>query len=642
MKLNFTILFCLGFIFSLAQRNYEHSIQEKNAFQNGQHTHAEEGVLLDADYVPEYYRLEIHADPNVSNFSGKTTMHFTTTELLNQIKINAKQNLDIESISYHSAPITNFTRSGDVLTINLPASLPQNHLDSIAISFSGNANTSSGYSVFSHNGNPIAETISESFHASAWWVCKDDLLDKVKKIDIHVTHPSSMKAASNGLLKSVTNIGGGNSVSHWQHNYPIPVYLVAIAVTNYIEYNNSVDISGTNVPIINYVYPESLSGAQSSLDQVPSYISSLSEKFGDYPYKLEKYGHAEWERGGGMEHSTMSFVANFDFGLVVHELGHQWFGNQVTCGTWSDIWLNEGFAEYSDGLMTQEIFGENAFKSWKEDYVWYITDNNWGSVWNPEPENEDRIFNYRLTYAKASMMVHLIRYIINDDALFYQSMKNYLNDPALTYGYATTPQFKSSLEASTGMNWDNYFADWIYGQGHPIFNIAVNKHSGSNNITVIINQNQSHNSVDFFETPLEIQFRGSGGQTATRRFNLTQNGQSFDVTDLSFAVTNYTVNPSFDVVCRIGSTTLGNEELDAANSTKASIYPNPANESFTIENKENIDEIKVFDVSGKVIYHSKDLNNAKVQINSQNWTTGTYMVQIQSGNRTQLMKVLVK
>lgn len=639
MKLNFTLVFCLGFICVFAQRNYETSVHERNAFQHP--VQAEEGTLLETDYVPEYYRLEITANPNVQNFSGRTTMHFTTTDVLNQIKINAKPNLTVQSVEYHSAPITDFSRSGDVLTINLPASLPANHLDSIAINFSGNAGTSSGYNVNSHNGVPIAETLSESFHGSTWWVCKDDLIDKAKKIDIYVTHPSDMKAASNGLLKSVTDIGGGNSTTHWQHNYPIPVYLVAIAVTNYVEYNNSVNISGTEVPIINYVYPESLSGAQSSLDQVPGYISFLSEKFGDYPYKEEKYGHAEWERGGGMEHSTMSFMGNFNFGLVAHELAHQWFGNQVTCGTWSDIWLNEGFAEYGDGLLVQEVWGENSFRNWKEDYVWYITDENWGSVWNPDSNNENRIFYYRLTYAKASMMVHLIRYILNDDALFFQALKNYLSDPEFTYGYATTPGFKASLEASTGMNWDNYFADWIYGEGHPNFDISVNKHSGSNLVTVRFNQTPSHNSVEFFETPFEIEFRGAGGQRATRRFNLTENGQYFDVTDLPFAVTNYVPNPHFDVVCRINSSTLDNQEVELDNSTKAVIYPNPAKEFFTIENKENIDNLKVFDVSGKLIYQINDSNQSKIRINSGSWPKGTYMVQIQSGDRVQLMKVLV-
>src|SRR5690606_29437169 len=105
-------------------------------------------------------------------------------------------------------------------------------------------------------------------------------------------------------------------------------------------------------------------------------------------------------------------------------------------------------------------------------------------------------------------------------------------------------------------------------------------------------QAPSHNSVEFFETPFEIEFRGAGGQRATRRFNLTENGQYFDVTDLPFAVTSYVPNPNFDVVCRINSSTLDNREVDFDNSTKAVIYPNPARESFTVENKENIDNLK--------------------------------------------------
>ena len=624
--------------FSFAQSNYEHSLEEKQAFHSSEHTTS---ALLETDYVPEYYRLEINSDPEELDFSGTTTMHFTTTAETNQIKINAKQNLEITSVSYHSSPITNYSRQNDVLTIILPEMLDNNQLDSISIGFSGSAMTSNGYSVGTHNGQRISYTLSESFQASTWWVCKDDLLDKVDKLDVYITHPSNLKAASNGKLMSVTNLGNGNSRTHWQHNYPIPTYLIAVAVTNYTEYNNSVNIGGTDVPIINYVYPESVGNAQNTLDLTPTYISEISEKYGDYPYKLEKYGHAEWEWGGGMEHATMSFVGGWSRGLIKHELAHQWFGDKVTCGTWSDIWLNEGFAEYTDGWLVELLDGENDFRDWKEDYVWYVTDAGWGSVWNPEPDNEDRIFDYRLTYAKGSMMVHLIRYIINDDNLFYQALRDYLDNPEFAYNFATTDEFHASLEASTGMDWDNFFEDWIYGEGHPIFSIAVNGNPSNTDLTVRINQTQSNNSVDFFETPFEIKFNGPGGQTATRRFNLTQNGQVFQVTDIPFEVTGYVFNPNFDVVCRVNSQTLNNKEVDV-NSTKAKIYPNPAQYFFTIENQQDIDEIKIFDVTGKIVYNQSGFNQNKVQVNSNSWPAGTYMVQIKSGDRTQLMKVLVK
>ena len=114
------------------------------------------------------------------------------------------------------------------------------------------------------------------------------------------------------------------------------------------------------------------------------------------------------------------------------------------------------------------------------------------------------------------------------------------------------------------------------------------------------------------------------------------------MTDLPFAVTSYVPNPHFDVVCRINSSTLDNQEVELDNSTKAVIYPNPAKEFFTVENKENIDNLKVFDVSGKLIYQINDSSQSKIRINSGSWPKGTYMVQIRSGDRVQLMKVLVQ
>lgn len=335
-----------------------------------------EGTQLDTDYKPVYYRLEMNLNPNQQAFSGTTTVHFNTTDELSLFKINARPNLNIQSITYHQNTISSYTRAGDVLNITLPELLPAGKLDSISISFSGNASTSTGLTLGEHAGVPIIETIAQPWHASSWWVCKDDLIDKVTKLDVYVTHPNEFKAASNGLLKSVTPAGNEMSTTHWQHNYAIPVYLIGIAVTNYAEYNNSVVIGGTTIPIINYLYPETMSNWTGQLDQVPSHIQFLSEKFGEYPYKNEKYGHAQWNRNGGMEHSTMSFMGKFTFNLVVHELAHMWFGDKVTCATWHDIWLNEGFADYCTGLMTEYYQGEQDFNSWKSTRVQEITSQN--------------------------------------------------------------------------------------------------------------------------------------------------------------------------------------------------------------------------------------------------------------------------
>src|SRR5690606_25146096 len=305
-------------------------------------------------------------------------------------------------------------------------------------------------------------------------------------------------------------------------------------------------------------YPETLSNWTSALDEVPSYVEFFSSRFGDYPYKLEKYGHAQWNRNGGMEHATMSFMGNFNFGLVGHELAHQWFGNQVTCKTWHDIWLNEGFAEYGDGLLVEHRYGTEEFINWKAYNIGLIIVDGSGSVWNPEAENQSRIFNYRLTYAKASMVVHLIRYILNNDDLFFQALRNYLNNVNWTYGFADTENFRTSLEETTGMDWSQYFADWIYGQGHPVISVYVNKWANSNNLTVSIGQTPTHSSVDFFEMPFEIEFRGSNGESAIRRFELSPSNTVFTVTDLPFETASFVPNPKSDIVCEIATTQLNN------------------------------------------------------------------------------------
>lgn len=597
-----------------------------------------EGTQLDTAYKPIYYRLEMNLNPNQQAFSGTTTVHFNTTDELSLFKINARSNLNIQSISYHQNTISSYTRAGDVLNITLPEMLPSGKLDSISISFSGNSTTSTGLTLGQHAGVPIIETIAQPWHASSWWVCKDDLIDKVTKLDVYVTHPNEFKAASNGLLKSVTPAENGMSVTHWQHNYAIPVYLIGIAVTNYAEYNNSVVINGTTVPIINYLYPETMSNWTDQLDQVPSHIQFLSEKFGDYPYKNEKYGHAQWNRNGGMEHSTMSFMGKFTFNLVVHELAHMWFGDKVTCATWHDIWLNEGFADYCTGLLTEYYDGEQIFQSWKSTRVQEITAQSGGSVYNPDAESESRTFNSRLTYKKGSMAAHLIRFMMNDDELYYQTLKNWLNDPEFAWGYADTEDLKAFLEAQTGNDWSNYFNDWIYGEGHPIFNILVDKTPNSNELTVRFSQTGSHSSVLFFHTPFEIEFRGSAGQKEIRRFEISAQQQNFEVNDLGFNVTSFVPNPKSDVICQIAGSVLSTDELNSESEIK--IYPNPVQNLLNIVSDAQIRQIEITDLSGKTIYKKSKINLNQFEVQTRNFPKGIYIIQIKTGKKLQTKKFI--
>src|SRR5690606_17633816 len=136
-------------------------------------------------------------------------------------------------------------------------------------------------------------------------------------------------------------------------------------------------------PIINYFYPENFNTASTQVAVTFPIMDLFEEKFGTYPYANENYGHAQFGGGGGMEHTTVSFMGGFSRNLIAHELAHQWFGNKVTCGSWQDIWINEGFATYLAGLVIEHLDGEDNFVSWKNGLIDNITSQNGGSAYIP-------------------------------------------------------------------------------------------------------------------------------------------------------------------------------------------------------------------------------------------------------------------
>ncbi|PKP18442.1 MAG: peptidase M1, partial [Bacteroidetes bacterium HGW-Bacteroidetes-23] len=381
-------------------------------------------------------------------------------------------------------------------------------------------------------------------------------------------------------------------------------------------------------PIVNYIYPENLNSAQNSLAVTLPIMDLFEELFETYPYANEKYGHAQFSWGGGMEHTTVSFMGSFGRSLIAHELGHQWFGNKVTCGTWRDIWLNEGFATYLSGLVVENLDGPDNFVSWKNGVINNITSANNGAVYLTENEalNVNRIFSSRLSYNKGAMVVHMLRWKIGDQN-FFQGLKNYLADPLLAFGYAVTDDLQMHLEATSGMDLTEFFEDWVYGQGHPTYTVSVSN-IGNNQAAVTINQIQSHWNVNFFEMPVEIRLYGSGNQVFDVVLEHTANGQQF-IVNVPFVITDVDFDPNRHIISRNNNAILGINSIDLA--AVIQLYPNPASTELIIQIPEtiNFEKAIIFNHLGQQI---KETNNSNIDVSAL--SSGIYYISLLTSEGT--------
>lgn len=489
-------------------------------------------------------------------------------------------------------------------------------------------------------GKNVTWTLSESFHAYEWWPCKQVLSDKIDSAYIFLTCNKDCMAGSNGLLKNVVDLPDNKKRFEWRTNYPINYYLISFAVSEYQDYSIYAKPEGVDSILIqNFVYNNSdyLDNNQANIDNTIDFIELYSAKFGLYPFANEKYGHCLTTLGGGMEHQTMTTLGGFGYTLVAHELGHMWFGDYVTCATWQDIWINEGFASYTEYIAFEYLQSLEKAKEWMAYFHEKALMEDNGSIYIPFEDafSENRIFNGNLSYKKGASIIHMIRHEINNDDLFFSSLKTYLAE----YGdsVATGEDFKNSIKKSTGIDFDSFFDQWYYGKGYPKFDVEY-EHT-NDTLFITVHQSTSSDETPLFQLFVDFKIYTSDSDTSLRLFQ-TSNLETFKI-PFRDSVTNVVVDPDNWILNKDG--TIYSIELPRNNNSFFNFYPNPCKDiihvNFNLELNQIEKQIQIINLTGKLLNTFRIYSNY-IPINISNLSTGIYLLRGISENKSYTYKFI--
>ncbi len=491
-----------------------------------------------------YLRLDIKANDTNTNIEGHAYyLAKVTLNGLSGIVLDFSHYLVADSIFVDDLKVS-YVQTADYLRISFVNAYSAGKEFSLHIFYKGISPVGGFFTGLSNGKDhtfqvPVTWTLSEPFGARDWFPAKQVLTDKIDSVDMYITTPANCLAGSNGRLQGISVLPDGSKCHHWKSRYPIDFYLISFTVSNYQDYSIYAHPIGSidSLLVQNYIFnrPGALSVYKSGIDRTTKFIELFASLFGPYPFDKEKYGHCIAPIGGGMEHQTMTTLASFDFGLVAHELCHMWFGDHVTCASWQDIWLNEGFASYGEYLAHQLIEGNSSGLNWMLHAHDEAMLNPGGSVYIPlsQINDETRIFNDPLSYKKGASILHMLRYEINDDSLFYGILREY--GSRFSYSTATGEDFRKVVEDLTGKDYQWFFNQWYYGEGYPIINVSWNQKGK----IISVNTEQSPSSITpLFKTTMDLQIKFTQGDTIVRiwiddltnRFEFTSDKQVLLIT----------------------------------------------------------------------------------------------------------------
>ncbi len=320
------------------------------------------------------------------------------------------------------------------------------------------------FEVKAHETGYVLWTLSQPYGARDWLFCQDDLSDKVDTLFVSVETPPDYIGVANGRLLADSLTAQGTRIRHFQHNYPIATYLIAIAASNYTVQTYTITTPFHSYTLTNYIFPQDTARARTLTESMLPYFTWIEERLGPYPFADEGYAQVQIGWGGGMEHQTITFFGSFSPELWAHELAHQWFGDLVTCGSWQDIWLNEAFATLLGGKV-YEVLPTGLWPRWRYLIILAAWRDTLNTIFVPETTDHRRIFSYPTTYAKGAIALEMLREYLADEP-FWQGLRQYLAD--YRYGFARTNDFVRSVRPFWGREvTEAFIQNWVYTAGFP-------------------------------------------------------------------------------------------------------------------------------------------------------------------------------
>jgi aminopeptidase N len=445
-------------------------------------------------YDVSFYHLQLAVRPDTRTITGTLIMEARVeAEPLAEVRLDLYENMAVTLVGEAA---TSYSRDGNVLTLSLQRPYLPGESFRVRIDYRGTP-ASTGFASFTfqqHSAGPIIASLSEPYFARTWWPCKDTPADKADSMYIDLTVPDGLTAVSNGTLENAVTSGGLTTFS-WRHRYPITTYLVSVAISNFARIDDTYTFGdGAAMPLQYFLFPQARDVLSPILADTPNMLDCFNSLFGDYPFKKEKYGVAQFLWPGGMEHQTITSAGAFSTFLLAHELAHQWWGDMISPATWQDIWLNEGFATYAEALYAEHRGGTAGYR----DYLARLDQVFPGTVIVDDTTSVSNIFS-RTVYRKGAWVLHMLRGQIGEQK-FFDLLKRYGDDARHRYGNATTADFQKLAEETSGQELAWFFDQWLRREGRPVLRFGW-KNDGLNRLVL---QAQQAQDGEPYRLPMQI------------------------------------------------------------------------------------------------------------------------------------------